>query len=59
MVDKQFRNPWALNNILTLLGMLESQALGFLNYLVTLVLMANYYVGLQQLQANYTLSLTK
>ena len=44
MVTKRFRNPRALSSALASLGMLQPQALGFLNRLVTLVSASNLYI---------------
>ena len=43
-VTELFRNPRALSSALAALGTLLSRALGFLNSLVTLVLVSNYYL---------------
>ena len=44
MVTKQFRNPQALSSTLAALRMLQLWDLGFLNRLVTLVLVSNFYI---------------
>ena len=44
MVIKQFRNPRVLSSAFAVLGTLQPQAFGFLNYLVTLISMSNFYV---------------
>ena len=44
MGTKQFSNPQALSSTLTVLGMLQPQAIRLLNCLVPLVLTSNYYV---------------
>ena len=44
MGTKQFGNPQALSSALTVLGMLQPQAIGLLNRLVPIVLASNYYV---------------
>ena len=42
---KQFSNPQALSSAFSMLGMLQPQAFGLLNRLVSLVLVSNYYIG--------------
>ena len=41
---KRFSNPQALSSALPVLRMLQPQAFGLLNHLVTLVLASNYYI---------------
>ena len=44
MITKRFRNPWALSSALAALGTLQPRALGFLNHLIPLVSVSNYYM---------------
>ena len=44
MESTHFRHPKALSSVLAMLRLLQPQALGFLNCVVPLVLVPNYYV---------------
>ena len=44
MVTKRLRNQYTLSSATALLGTLQPRALGFLNCLVTLVLVSNLYL---------------
>ena len=41
-----FRNPWALSSALATLGLLQPQALGFLNRVYPSDSASNYYINL-------------